>query len=363
MSSTELVSRWIRISFDELEFLREAVRTPSHESVDGFREMIFQVLEDHEIEAEVDSSGNLIASKGSGRPHLVLNSHMDTVSPHVEFREDEEKIYGRGSCDAKGPLASMLKAFVEADMGEGRLSLALTPDEETESRAIGELGLDPDAVVVGEPTGLDACNASRGRFEVEIKVEGENAHAAEPESGVNAVSEASKIINLLKNFDSGSSDEELGRPTLTPTIVSGGKSSNVVPDTCKVRIDRRSVPGESMEEFMERLEMFIRNIDTPAEVSVDRAANNSPLLGAFRTSEDSELVNELEEHADGELRPFTAVCEASYFAPEIPTAVFGPGVLKDGEGGVAHSKREYVEKEEVKKAGKTAVSVAESFLS
>jgi len=359
----EQVFRVMKISFDELEFLRKSVRTPSHESVEEFRNLIQEVLKENGIGSEVDSSGNLKASVGSGRPHLVLNTHMDTVCPHTEFEEDEERIYGRGACDAKASIAVFLKALIEADIKEGTLSIAFTPDEETESIAIGGLDIDPDAVIVGEPTGLDVCNASRGRFEVQVTVKGESAHAAEPDSGINAVSEASKIINLLKNFDSGESDEELGRPTMTPTIVSGGKASNVLPEKCVVRIDRRSVPGESLQEYMERLKRFIGNIDTEAHVSVDRAANNSPLLGAFRTSKESELVQELMNHANENLRPFSAVCEASFFAPEIPTVVFGPGVLKDEDGGVAHSSREYVEKEEVKKAGKIGVSFAEAFLS
>lgn len=350
------------MTFKEIEFLRNAVKTPSHDSVGDFRDLIRRVCEDHGINVEVDSAGNLVASKGSGRPHLVLNSHMDTVTPYIEFREDEEKIYGRGACDAKASVATFLKALIQSDIQNGRLSIALTPDEETESRAVGELDLNPDAVIVGEPTGLDVCNASRGRFEVEITVEGKKAHAAEPDSGVNAVSEASKIISVLKKFDSGNSDEQLGRPTLTPTIVSGGEASNVVPDTCKVRIDRRSVPGESMSEFIERLNMFIGNIDTQADVTVGRAANNSPLLGAFRTEIGTELIQLLNKEADGGLRPFSAVCEASYFAPELPTAVFGPGKLKDEEGGVAHSMREYVHKEEVKKAGEAVTSLTESFL-
>lgn len=347
--------------FDELEFLRDGVKIDTSESVEEIREFIVKTLSDHGVNAEVDDAGNLIASKGSGRPHLVLHSHMDTVEPNLEFEETEEEIRGRGACDAKASVAVFLKALTEADSKIGRLTVSLTPDEETESRKVADLGLDPDAVIVGEPTDLDICNSSKGRFEVQIEIEGETAHAANPEKGVNAVRTASKIINVLDDFDSGEGDDELGSPTMTPTVISGGESSNVVPETCRVRIDRRSVPGEKMEEFIERLSFFVENLDIEGDIEIRRGANNSPLLGAFRTPRDEKLVESLRQKA-GDIRPFDAVCEASYFSPK-PTVIFGPGKLSDEEGGVAHSEREYVKKEKVKKASETVKQAVEDYLS
>ncbi|MFB6208976.1 MAG: M20 family metallopeptidase [Candidatus Nanohaloarchaea archaeon] len=350
--------------FNVIEFLRKAVKTESHESVENFRKMMVKVLKEFKIDFEVDEAGNLIARKGSGKPHLLLQSHMDTVEPHIDFSEDEKTIRGRGSSDAKASIAAFLDTLINFDDEGGKLSLALTPDEETDSRAVGELDFsdEPDAVIVGEPTDCDVCNASRGRFEIELEVRGKSSHAARPEKGVNSIRAASKLISVLDDFDTGQEDEELGEPTLTPTVMEGGDASNVVPDKCRVWIDRRSVPGENMEEFMERFESFIDNLDFEAEVKVSRAATNSPLLGAFRTDPDTELVNILLENSAGELRNFDAVCEASYFAPEIPTVVFGPGKLEDEEGGVAHSRREYVEKEKVKVAADVLAVAVEDFM-
>ena len=78
--------------FDELQFLRDAVKIDSSESVEEFRVFILETLSDNGVEAEVDDTGNLIASKGSGQPHLVLHSHMDTVEPNLEFGETDEEI-------------------------------------------------------------------------------------------------------------------------------------------------------------------------------------------------------------------------------------------------------------------------------
>ncbi|MFD1568766.1 M20/M25/M40 family metallo-hydrolase, partial [Halolamina litorea] len=271
------------MSFDPVSFLATAVRDDSTEDVRGTRDLLLDALRDGGHDPRVDAAGNVRASRGSGAPHLVFNTHIDTVAPHIPFERDGDRIRGRGSCDAKGPLAALLSAFLDAEWdGEGTLTLAVTPDEEvlsTGAHALmtgdvlpggpGEAGAEvdplpaadppPDAYVVGEPTGLDACTAARGRFEGTIEVSGTAAHAASPESGVNAVSAAGRLLGALETFDTVDAHPQLGEATLVPTGIEGGESTNQVPAGCAITIDRRSVPPETAEGFRSALEAHLRD--------------------------------------------------------------------------------------------------------
>jgi acetylornithine deacetylase len=359
-------------SFDPIDFLAAAVRIDSHDGVAEMRAHLRETLVDAGAEPLVDDAGNTLATRGEGTPHVVFNTHVDTVSPHVPFERDEDRIYGRGACDAKGPLAAMLAAFLGADPDGGRLTLAVTPDEEVYSTGAAALDLsvlpdvtaaEADAYVVGEPTGLDVCTAAKGRFEGTVRLTGLNAHAAEPETGVNAVAAAEGALAAVRAFDDERDPHpSLGPATLTPTVIEGGEATNQVPADCSITVDRRSVPPESATAFRERLASAVDDA-TPAAVGVafDLTDRPTPFLEAFATDPDEPVVRRLSaaarrvtDGAAGAVRPFTAATEASYFAP-APTVVFGPGVLADETGPVAHADREYVDVDEVRRAA-TALS-------
>jgi acetylornithine deacetylase len=361
-------------AFDPVAFLDEVVPIDSTESIEEMRSALIDTLAEHGVDATVDDAGNTIATRtgeaeegasaeGASGTHVVLNTHVDTVPPHVPYDRDDERIYGRGSCDAKGPLAALLVGFLTVAPGAGRLTLAVSPDEETLSTGAAALdieelvpaGAPPDAVIVGEPTGLDVCNAAKGRFQGTISLGGESAHAAEPEDGVNAVAAVREVIDAVETFDEreGTPDphDSLGAPTLTPTMIDGGAATNQVPAGCEVVVDRRSVPPETSEGFRSALEAHVRE-RVPEDVVVEFALTDreSPFLEAFATDADDPLVRTLADAAGGAVQPFTAATEASYFAARAPTVVFGPGYLADDEGAVAHSEREYVPIDEVERA-------------
>ena len=349
------------MNFDPISFLEDAVRIPSHEDPTEMRGLLVQTLEAADVAVEVDDVGNTIASKESGDagPHVVLNTHIDTVPPHVEFsrEEDDSVVRGRGACDAKGPLAALLGGFLAVAPETGSVTLAVTPDEEVNSTGADALAFDPDpdAVIVGEPTDLDVCNAAKGRFQATVNVRGANAHAAEPQEGVNAVRAAGDCLVALDSFDdrddSPAPSESLGAPTLTPTTIEGGTATNQVPADCSFVVDRRSVPPETAEGFRESLETHLRaHVGTDAGVDVALAERDTPFLAAFETPSDAAVVRALADASGGAVRPFYAATEASYFAGVAPTVVFGPGVLADDEGAVAHAPREYVRVADVEAA-------------
>lgn len=362
-------------AFDPIDFLDSAVRIQSHEDATEMREFLVDTLREHGADPVVDDAGNTLATTGAGSPHVVLNTHIDTVSPHVPYERADGVIHGRGSCDAKGPLAAILAAFFAYDGDDGRLTLAITPDEEMYSTGAAALDLTvlPDVAsptadhyVVGEPTGLDVCTAAKGRFEGTIHLSGRNAHAAEPASGVNAVAAAEGTLAAIRTFDAERDPHpDLGSATLTPTVVAGGEATNQVPADCAITVDRRSVPPETAEGFAAALERAVDDA-TPDPVGVDFVPTDrpTPFLEAFATDPDSPVVRHLSAAAEratdgtaGTVRPFTAATEASYFSP-APTVVFGPGVLADDEGPVAHADREYVRVAEV---GRAATALTEAL--
>lgn len=349
--------------FDTLSFLETAVETPSHEDVEPMRTFLCETLSEHGIESTVDESGNVLASRATEKPdgpHTVLNTHLDTVTPHVHAERENDMLHGRGACDAKGPLAAMVAAFLDCNPEQGRLTLAVTPDEETYSTGaaalVPTLDLDEergDAVIVGEPTGLDICTAAKGRFEGAVTVAGESAHAAEPHTGENAISMAAPVIEALMEYDGRpdglSAHPELGAPTLTPTVVEGGEATNQVPAACRVVVDRRSVPPETAAGFESAFENYLHERVAGGAVEFQLTERETPFLEAFETPADSRVVRVLRD-VGGEVRPFTAATEASYFAREAPTVVFGPGTLTDEDGPVAHAEREYVRLSDVERA-------------
>ncbi|MFB6251080.1 MAG: M20 family metallopeptidase [Halobellus sp.] len=355
-------------AFDPIAFLEAAVPIASNESVEAMRGFLIETLDAHGVDAHVDEAGNTISSKTGANAgsdpetHLVFNTHIDTVSPHVPYEIQQVdgqlvRISGRGSCDAKGPLAAILAAFFAVDPDDdARVTLAVTPDEEALSTGAAALDFDADLYVVGEPTGLDVCTAAKGRFQGTLTLSGTAAHAAEPDSGVNAVTGLEGALAAVRTFDDGrEAHPQLGRATLTPTTVTGGEATNQVPAACELVLDRRSVPPETAGGFRSELDAAVREA-VPEPVGVDFALTDrpTPVLEAFSTDVDHELVRTLAAAAEraggsGDIRPFTAATEASYFAP-APVVVFGPGVLADEQGAVAHAEREYVDVADVRQA-------------
>ncbi|WP_435144053.1 M20/M25/M40 family metallo-hydrolase [Halobaculum sp. P14] len=392
--------------FDPVEFLDAAVRTESHESVDAMRDLLVETLDRHGESVRVDAAGNVRATKSGDAdgPHLVLNTHIDTVPPHVPADRDGDVLRGRGACDAKGPLAALLAAFLATTPTRGRLTLAVTPDEETLSTGADALvrgtgGVDPvdgDLFVVGEPTDCDVCTAARGRFEGTLTLTGSAAHAAEPDAGVNAVAALEGALGAIRGFDADRDPHpRLGPPTLVATGAGGGEATNQVPATATLTLDRRSVPPETAEEFRAELAAAVRGaVPDDVGVSFDLTERSTPFLEAFDTDPDHELVRTFadaaaaagavaaersdaeqadsghgdaersdgaESSADGDVRPFGAATEASYFSP-APTVVFGPGHVADENGAVAHADREYVRLSRVRTAAAAATDAVGDLL-
>eukprot|EP00080_Pristionchus_pacificus_P022812 PDM82832.1 Peptidase [Pristionchus pacificus] len=170
---------------------------------------------------------------GERAPRLVFNSHIDTVPPHVDYREDEENVYGRGSCDAKGQVAAMILAArhlvrhrpaLAADVG-----LLFVVGEETDHagmiKANSLPGFAPEYLIVGEPTEMKFATIQKGACKVTLRVTGKAGHSGYPHSGESAIH---KLLEILKDItdERWPRDEKHGDTTYNIGTIAGGQALN-----------------------------------------------------------------------------------------------------------------------------------------
>jgi acetylornithine deacetylase len=353
---------------DPASILADLVRIESHDTVDGIRDHLVDTVENAHIHEE---SGCVVARKGpeDGSPHLFLNSHMDVVPPHLPFREEDGVIHGRGACDAKGCLTTMIAAFERVDPTDGRVTLVVSPDEETYSEGFYDfLALEGDAgdlAINGEPTGLDVCDAARGSLKYIVELSGSAAHAGTRDSGRSAVSCAAEAVQRLESMDQ-MTHEYLGTTSQTVSWIEGGpvgELTSQVPESVRLFVNRWSVPPETPEEFLEKMEAELADLECEVDVRYPYRPNR--FLESYRLEEGADVIEDLAaavEDTTGEapeVKPFSVAAESSFLQRYMPVAVFGPGRIADEEGPIAHSNREYLEVDELE----TAVDVLERYLS
>ncbi|WP_251329729.1 M20/M25/M40 family metallo-hydrolase [Haloplanus pelagicus] len=352
---------------EPIELLKALVCIESHESVDEIRDYLVDTVENASIHEE---SGCVVARKGAtdGTPHVFLNSHMDVVTPHVPLREEDGVVYGRGSCDAKASLVTMIRAFERVDPTDGTVTLVVSPDEETYSEGLYDFlaleGEHGDMAINGEPTGLDVCNAARGSLKYIAEFSGSAAHAGTRESGQSAVSCAAEAVRRLESMDQ-MEDEYLGRTSQTVSWLTGGlvgELTSQVPERVRLFVNRWSVPPETPDDFMAKMEAELADLDCETTVRYPYRPNR--FLESYHLDADEPVIQEMVsavETVTGStpaVKPFSVAAESSFFQRYMPVAVFGPGRIADEEGPIAHSEREYIETDEVE----TAVDVVERFL-
>ncbi|MFZ0737709.1 MAG: M20/M25/M40 family metallo-hydrolase [Candidatus Acidiferrales bacterium] len=189
-----------------------------------------------------DGRANVYAARGN--PDVILCTHIDTVPPFFPAREDSEFLYGRGACDAKGCLASMIVA-AERLIADGvhNFGLLFLVGEETGSDGARVANLAPPGskfVVVGEPTNNRLVVATKGTLAVRIQAHGRAAHSAYPELGDSAID---RLLDLLAELRAMPlpSDPKLGPSTVNIGLISGGRATNVVPDLAEAQLLYRTL--------------------------------------------------------------------------------------------------------------------------
>ena len=260
-----------RVSLTEQRLAEELIRAESLSGregkaaevlLDAYRELAFD-------EAYLDAAGNAIGVfRRGGGPLVMLNGHLDTVPlgdeslwPHPPLGGvvADGLLWGRGACDMKAAVACMaLAARDAAEQGfGGTLMVAGVVQEE-----VGGLGsrylattCSPQVVILGEPSNLALALGHRGRVVVEVELPGKIAHAARAWLGENALERAAALVSRLRELELPSGGPLGGASATATTLVTfphGGV--NVVPGRAQLTIDYRSLPGESVEAVLARIQ-------------------------------------------------------------------------------------------------------------
>lgn len=228
-------------------------------------------------DVRIDEVGNLIGTIDGGRPGcIVLDGHLDVVSAGEEARWmhspfgaeiDGDFLFGRGATDMKGAVAAMVLAgsrLLEDDRGDRRtIHVSCSVAEELiEGLAFGRVcdALRPDAVIIGEPTSLHLAIGQRGRAELLVETIGRAGHSAFPDTGVNAVEKMVALLPRLFRAPLPRPHVPVGSALLVATdIVSEPYPANsVIPEACRVTLDRRLLPQETPDSTLGPLQDVVR---------------------------------------------------------------------------------------------------------
>src|SRR6185436_2989123 len=190
---------------------------------------------------DISSERSNIIATTREKPRIVLSTHMDTVSPFIASSEDDEFIYGRGACDAKGIIAAQIAAAeqLRAD-GVNDIGLLFTVDEEVTSAGAKVANEHPVAasceyLINGEPTDNKLAIGTKGSLQATISTTGRAAHSAYPEQGESAIEKLLDVLADMRKVD-WPSDGAFGETTCNIGVLSGGKRANIIPDAAEAAI-------------------------------------------------------------------------------------------------------------------------------
>ena len=282
-----------RVSDDEIIALaRKLISIPSHHDVPGkekeVADFLARYLTDQGLTCTVQKvdreRGNVVASLpgsdgGSGTgsrggKKLLFNGHLDTVPPYrmtVDPFAGEIKdgmLYGRGTVDMKGPIAAMLMAMIGLHRAgvqlAGQLVFTGVLGEEGASEGTEALVLDgikADGAIVGEPSNFEYAMGHRGLEWLEIEVTGKTAHGGIPDKGINAIVKAARLVSLIDQRIPPALKERF-HPAMGPSVmnfgkIEGGTQPSTVADRCIIQIDRRYIPGETVQGVIAEYQALI----------------------------------------------------------------------------------------------------------
>jgi acetylornithine deacetylase len=295
----------------------------------------------------------LRGGRNAGGRRLLLCGHLDTVGlagtpDGLTPRVEGDRLYARGAYDMKAGLAAALIACRDAALAgiDGEVVMAAVADEELTSLGIQEIltRLDPasvDGAVVTEPTERQAGTAHRGFVWTEVTVTGVAAHGSRPHLGADAILAAGHHLVALDHLDRQLRSRPhpfLGPGNLHASLISGGTGESTIPDRCVFTVERRTLPGETLERVEADIAGLIercRPADPRLTVNARTVLHRPPM----QTPPSAPVVQALLAAAG----PGTAAAPMSYWADSaflaaagIPTVLYGP----EGEG--AHADTEWV---------------------
>lgn len=296
--------------------------------------------------------------RGGGRA-LMLNAHLDTVGVEAmeapfDARIDDGRLYGRGSYDMKGALAAAMVAAADAQERDlrGDVIVAAVADEE-----LGSLGTEAilehvraDAAIVCEPTELRVAIAHRGFAGFQIETHGVAAHGSRPDLGVDAIARMGHVLVALEELDSqlqaGRRHPLVGAASLHASLIQGGQELSSYPERCLVSGERRTLPGESIQDVEAQLKAAAGDAEARVFVSRDpfEMDERHALVGTVAAAAQTEGVVGLPFWTDAAL----------IAAAGVPTVLFGP------VGAGAHAAVEWVDVGSLERCREVYAAVADA---
>jgi acetylornithine deacetylase len=297
------------------------------------------------------------ASVGPDAETLLVASHLDTVpvdgmviDPFDPVIEGDH-LLGRGSCDTKAGMAAMLEALGRVlERGRLKRNVIVVGEADEELGSIGvtdvmaHLGTRrPDWVLATEPTELRLINAHKGVVHARVCARGEACHSSNPDAGRNAIVLLARAILAIDEDARIFLDRphpKMGPATLSIGLVHGGQAPNIVPDEAQIWIDRRTLPGESLEEVRAAIESSLDRAGVGGDVVVESCTEEKPPLetspNSNATLATAEALTSVGLSSDCHHVAFGT--DAGVFGRAgIPGVVLGPGSID-----VAHTSREFV---------------------
>ena len=316
----------------------------------------------------------LRGGRNTGGRRLLLCGHLDTVGfagtrDALTPRIDGDRLHARGAYDMKAGLAAALIACREASLAgiDGEIIVVAVADEEHASLGIQEVltQLDPasiHAAVVTEPTERQVGTAHRGFVWTEVTITGVAAHGSRPHLGADAILAAGHHLVAFDDLDQqlrGRPHPFLGPGNLHASLITGGTEESTIPDHCVFTIERRTLPGETLErveaDIADLLERC-RPADPRLNVTTRTVLHRPPM----ETPTTAPIVQTLLAAAG----PGTTVAPMSYWADSaflsaagIPTVLYGP------EGDGAHADVEWVSRSGTSTAATVLTRLAQDFCS
>jgi acetylornithine deacetylase len=326
----------------------------------------------HEPEPGRPSVVGIWRGRGGGRS-LMLNAHYDTVG--VDEMVDpfsatirDGRLYGRGAYDMKGSLAACMsaaKGLIDAGIIlDGDLVVAAVADEEYASLGTNELirHYPVDGAIVTEPTELDICLAHKGFIWLEVETTGRAAHGSRYDLGLDANMLMGRFLAELDKLEQAlraRPDHPLvGPPTLHAAMIQGGSELSAYAASCRLQIERRTIPGESEAQVVGEIQAIIDGL-TAVNPEFQARVKSFFVRDPFEVSPEAGIVQVLSEAASRVLNQRPAMVgqmpwmdSALLASAGVETVVIGPA------GAGAHAHEEWVEVESVEKLAEILAETA-----
>ena len=273
---------------DMVRFLRDLIAIPAESCHEGA--VIARIRQEMEKvgfeEVRIDPMGNILGRIGSGRTVVMMDSHTDTVGigdprewtwDPYQGKVENGYIYGRGACDQRAGMTSMVYAGkLIKELGlEGDYTLWMVGSVQEEDcdglpwlYILREDGIRPDCVVITEPSRLGIYRGHRGRMEIEVHLRGRSCHASAPERGDNPIYKMSRLVAEVEKLNTRLKDDPfLGKGTIAVTeIRSLSPSLCAVPGACSIHLDRRLTAGETKDSAVAEVRALPGAADAEIEI-------------------------------------------------------------------------------------------------